>query len=434
LPIPNISSDRLQNLAAHAITLAKATQSQEETTFYFMGLQEWITGPEGLITTQSQLVELERQIDDEVYSLYGIGNEDRAAIEAELAGESITDDDDTEYAARNADDGEDSEPPMTVEELAVRWISYAVGIVLSRFQPGVLGALGSAVFRREDLSVGLLPPPDEDEFDQLVGQPERFAYVDEDDGRHVFPAETERALRDLALPDGIGVLDGEHARDLPKLVEHALALMLGREESQEVIESGAGGDLRRFLQKNFFTQHHIKQYRKRPVYWPIQSRDLSYGFVLFHEKIHKDTLYVMQRDYLDVKRNQIDLRLEEIQDRLETAQGRERKRIEAEMAEQQEMAEELEQFARDLEDITQDGYEPGPNWIDDGVILRMAPLWKVLPVWQKEPKKYWDRLASGDYDWSYITMHYWPERAREKCKTNKSYAIAHGLEELYEGE
>ena len=28
-------------------------------------------------------------------------------------------------------------------------------------------------------------------------------------------------------------------------------------------------------------------------------------------------------------------------------------------------------------------------------------------------------------------MAYWPERVREKCKTDKSLAIAHGLEELY---
>jgi hypothetical protein len=28
-------------------------------------------------------------------------------------------------------------------------------------------------------------------------------------------------------------------------------------------------------------------------------------------------------------------------------------------------------------------------------------------------------------------MNYWPERVREKCKTDKSLAIAHGLESIY---
>jgi hypothetical protein len=28
-------------------------------------------------------------------------------------------------------------------------------------------------------------------------------------------------------------------------------------------------------------------------------------------------------------------------------------------------------------------------------------------------------------------MNYWPERVREKCKADKSLAIAHSLEDLY---
>ena len=75
---------------------------------------------------------------------------------------------------------------MTREELAVRWISYAVGVVLGRFQPGVRGALGSAIYHRGDFAIGSLPAPDEAEFDELVGPPERFAYMDAEGGRHLF--------------------------------------------------------------------------------------------------------------------------------------------------------------------------------------------------------------------------------------------------------
>ena len=41
------------------------------------------------------------------------------------------------------------------------------------------------------------------------------------------------------------------------------------------------------------------------------------------------------------------------------------------------------------------------------------------------------KLEKGDYDWAHLAMNYWPERVREKCKTDKSLAIAHGLEDLY---
>lgn len=29
---------------------------------------------------------------------------------------------------------------------------------------------------------------------------------------------------------------------------------------------------------------------------------------------------------------------------------------------------------------------------------------------------YWERLERGDYDWSHVAMHYWPERVgRAAC-------------------
>ncbi len=41
-------------------------------------------------------------------------------------------------------------------------------------------------------------------------------------------------------------------------------------------------------------------------------------------------------------------------------------------------------------------------------------------------------LEEEKYDWAQQAMEYWPERVKEKCKTNKSFAIAHGLENLFE--
>jgi len=80
-----------------------------------------------------------------------------------------------------------------------------------------------------------------------------------------------------------------------------------------------------------------------------------------------------------------------------------------------------------MDRIVREGYEPAPDWIDDGVLLRMAPLWELIPIWSAEPKKHWERLQKGDFDWSHIAMRYWPDRVKEKCKADKSFAIAHGL-------
>ena len=71
---------------------------------------------------------------------------------------------------------------------------------------------------------------------------------------------------------------------------------------------------------------------------------------------------------------------------------------------------------------------------DDGVQITAAPLWPLFrhKPWQKVLKDTWARLEKGDYDWAQLAMSYWPARVREKCRHDKSLAIAHGLEALYE--
>ncbi len=389
---------------------------------------------------QSKFSLFETQIDNEVYKLYSLPDNIIESLNKERNISVLEKDTQVDDLEQESEDTLSTIQSSTQEALLA--ISFVMGIILGRFQPGTSSALGSAIYRRSDFAIGSLPEPSEEEFNELVGEPSQFAYIDEQGGRHVFSSQVEQALQKLAVPDGITVFDPNHPRDLPALVSQALELMLGQAQAQEVIQQAVGGDtstslsasLRKFLEKDFFTQHHIKQYRKRPVYWPIQSSKRSYGFVLFHEKIDRNTFYALQQEpYLPTKRRAVQLRLEELGKKVRTAQGAARKPIEKEMDELRQLAEELAQFAKDLEAITRGGYEPEADWIDDGVILRMAPLWSVIPLWKSEPKKYWEELAAGKYDWSRIAMKYWPERVKQACKKNKSYAIAHGHEEWYEG-
>lgn len=441
LPIPKESNSRVVFLVTEALHVTKVFNSKVETAYDFVVPP---IGGRGLLdpeSTHAQLAKIEEMINDGVYRLYGISAVDQRVIQAELDG-GFSDIDDSEEPIIEAETINETVQTLDAQQLAIEWISYAIGVVLGRFQPGLANILGSAIYRRSDFAIGSLPAPDDAEFDELVSPAEQFAYVDENGGRHVFSAQVERALQDLALPDGIAIFDEGHPRDLPTLVEKALNLMLGEQAAREVVREATGGNsstslsanLRNFLEKDFFTAWHFKWYRKRPIYWPIQSSKRSYGFVIFHEKINHDTFYTIQREpYLDTKRNAVALKMADVQASLARATGTDRKKLERELDELRRLSDELAEFAKDLEAITMGGYEPEPNWIDDGVILRMAPLWKAIPIWKSEPKKYWERLAAGDFDWSHIAMRYWPKRVRDKCKTNKSYAIAHDHEEWYEG-
>jgi hypothetical protein len=72
--------------------------------------------------------------------------------------------------------------------------------------------------------------------------------------------------------------------------------------------------------------------------------------------------------------------------------------------------------------------------LDDGVVLTMAPLWRLIPhhkAWQKELKGKWDDLTAGKYDWAHIAMHLWPQRVVSKCLTDRSVAIAHNLADVF---
>src|SRR5699024_7706784 len=95
---------------------------------------------------------------------------------------------------------------LSRQELALRWVSYAVGIVMGRFEPGGEGALGSAIV--EDWETG--------------------------ETRRMFPAAVETTLRGMADADGIAPLGEGHRDDLVARVERALALMLGEDESDAV--------------------------------------------------------------------------------------------------------------------------------------------------------------------------------------------------------
>ncbi len=57
-----------------------------------------------------------------------------------------------------------------------------------------------------------------------------------------------------------------------------------------------------------------------------------------------------------------------------------------------------------------------------------APLLQLLPSWP-ETEKAWKELEEEKFAWSHQAMYLWPDRVREKCKTDRSFAIAHGLDQ-----
>jgi len=379
-----------------AIALAKADSEEDETTWDFIVPPDWPDGIQKVAQRHAQLAEIERQIDEEVYRLYGISEEDRRAIEAELAagGATAENEDDEEPGDADAEETATTETFWSEEKLAKAWISYAVGVVMGQFEPGKENGLG----------------------------------------RGRFDTPTAERLRALKDPDGLLVVDPGHADDLAAKVLAALEVIFGEGEAESLVRQALDNNgeplamLRDYLADKFFKEH-IQKYRKAPIYWYLCSAKGNYGLWLYYHRLDKDILYKALLNYLEPKIRLEEDRLNTLRSRKEAAgkSGREAKQLEKDIDRQEQFVAELQDFRDKLRRAADLHIAPDLN---DGVILNIAPLWELVP-W-KEPKKYWEELQEGKYDWAHIAYQLWPERVKEKCKRDRSLAIAHGLEELCE--
>ena len=186
--------------------------------------------------------------------------------------------------------------------------------------------------------------------------------------------------------------------------------------------------MRRWLQRDFFPLH-LKQYsksrRKAPIYWPLSTSSGSYTLWLYYPSLTRQTLYTAVNDFVEPKLKQVSRDTAALRDKGTVRSRDDEKAFEA-----------LQTLELELIELRDTLLQIAPNYRpnhDDGVQITAAPLWQLFrhKPWQKILKDTWTKLEKGDYDWAHLAMAYWPDRVREKCKTDKSLAIAHDLEHLY---
>ncbi len=231
---------------------------------------------------------------------------------------------------------------------------------------------------------------------------------------------------------GVLVDDPGHSEDIVGRVREALAVIWG--ERAEAIEAEACGilgvdSLRDYFQKpNLFFDDHLKRYSKSrryaPIYWPLSTASGAYTLWLYYHRLTDQTLYTCVNDFVDPKLKQV------AEDLSRLRQKRTRSRDEeAELAR-------LTDFEAELKDFREELLRVAAFWkpnLNDGVQITAAPLWKLFRhrSWQSRLRETWENLEAGEYDWAHLAYSIWPERVREKCKHDKSLAIAHDLEHLY---
>jgi len=176
---------------------------------------------------------------------------------------------------------------------------------------------------------------------------------------------------------------------------------------------------------------HLKMYsksrRKAPIYWQLATPSASYSVWLYAHRVTPDTFFMLSNEVVGPKLAHEVQRLTSLNQTAGASPGAQQRK---EIAAQEAFVEELRAFLGEIKRVA-------PLWnpdLDDGIVLVMAPLWRLVPQhkpWQKELKTKWDELVAGQYDWAHLAMHLWPERVVPKCAEDRSLAIAHGLEEVF---
>ncbi|QRQ99504.1 BREX-1 system adenine-specific DNA-methyltransferase PglX [Dyadobacter sandarakinus] len=389
-----------QTLLNHG--LIQEVFEREETSLYFTGpaLKSGLSISQSIETVLSQFAQSKTahltslvQINEQVYANFGITTEDQAHI-------------------REITNSEEARPEGTVFnvselELAEGVLSWLVGVAFGRWNV-MLAHHPERIPIREDIFAPLpAQSPASLNMDGLLEYPVPFrmdglAVVEDGD-----PADLMRCIRAT-----LRYLYHEQA----DAIERELAALLGANDLADYLS-----------QPNRFFAAHLAQYtqnkRTAPIYWPLSVPSGRYTIWMYYPRLNDQTLYRIVGEYLKPKQAALtdDIR------RLE-ASGTPTDKDRRLLADWQSLRAELAQMEADLLRIADLPYRPNH---DDGVLLTAAPLHGFFRnrKWQQATEAAWQELQRGDYDWAHLTLPIWPDRVKDKCKTDLSMAIAHGLED-----
>jgi hypothetical protein len=381
---PTRQREYLAQLARRAWSLKRNLDTVEETSHAFI-LPLALRSRHGDYdppAIEEELRLIQAEIDTIAFDLYNFSEADRAVMDQPMdvdANHNIEEDGECE-------DDSDAFPADTQSAL----FSWAVGVAFGRFDWRFASGERNS-------------PPEPDPFDPL-------------------PVKSPGMLPDDATPfhlhDGVLVDDRGHIHDLAQLVEEVLTC----------VHINVPDNVRRWLQREFFMFHlrlYSKSRRKAPIFWPLSSNSGSYTLWVYYPSLTSQTLYIAINDFIEPKLGQVGTDVSTLRNKGAARSRDDEKQFEV-----------LQAFELELIELRDTLLKLAPTYKpnhDDGVQISAAPLWPLFrhKPWQKVLKDTWAKLQKGDYDWAHLAMNYWPERVREKCKVDKSLAIAHGLEHLY---
>lgn len=156
---------------------------------------------------------------------------------------------------------------LLLEDTIKEFISYAVGCMFGRYSLDKAGLI--LANQGETLN------------DYLKAVPELSFMPDED---NVIPVLEEEWFND----------------DIVNRFKNFLKVSLGEENYElnlSFIEEALGKDIRKYFVNDFY-DHHVKQYKKRPIYWMFSSSKASFNVLIYMHRYNENTINVILNEYL----------------------------------------------------------------------------------------------------------------------------------------
>ncbi len=443
IPMPDLSSApaELKDLSQKASKAARFNATANIRSHYFLlpallqsdghTLGDRIESWQGYVAaSREKLVETQEEINEIVFNLYGLAAEDLTGLYMSLYGD--------EKALRMAEgesevrafqgkidlDAEDvAEPKDLVHDL----VSYLVGAAFGRYD---------LRYATGEKNLPELPDPTEP---LPVCSP---GMLTGDDG---LPLDQPPNGYPLDVPQDKILVEEEHnPNSLVNRLRTGLEQIFGSEGAarieQDAVDVLGEDQLEDYLRRpTAFFEAHRKQFtepkrtstsRRAPIYWPLQTPSQEYTLWVYYPDLDAQTLYTCVNDYVTPKlENEVRPELQRLREKIQSGEAEARD----ELSRLETLEQELEEMREELLRVAELPYEPNQN---DGVELTAAPLHNLfqLTSWSDRLEDYWEELQAGEYDWAHIAYSIWPDRVEDVCREDKSIAIAHDREDLYEGD
>ncbi len=436
MPTPDsiLYSDELEKIAKQCFSLVKKIDSIDETNpFFISSIVSAYVNDKGSKQQLKNIIELLSiyqkslsEINDIVFNLFGFDDKQKNELNEKYynSGHSkeIPTGKDILYKTRRAIEVwpevlniENVNFRSEIKTLKESTVSYLVGAIYGRWD--INYAIG-----KKDL------PTLSDPFDPLPTSPPGMLQ-----NTSGLPAEPKDVPSDYPLRiswSGIIVDDEGHSEDIITRVREAIEVIWKENANnieQEACEILGVRDLREYFTKpgKFFADHlkrYSKSRRQAPIYWPLSTPSGSYTLWLYYHRLTDQTLYTCVNNFVCPKLKQVSDDAENLRKKSNRIQQEEK-----DLEKLSDMAVELKDFHDELLRIAE-FWKPNLN---DGVQITAAPLWKLfqLKAWQNKLKQTWKDLEKGKYDWAHLAYSIWPERVIRASHKDRSYAIAHDLED-----